>query len=91
MTPPSKPDKSVPEIVTLRDIYKLADDTKDQVTALTVEVRQLREAHYDQKQENRRIWTAINGVRNRMYVLVGGMAVVTFMVTNWSTISGIME
>lgn len=84
------PGNDEPQIVGLRDIYNATRETGDKVTVLVVEVGKLNDNQEEQKEENRRLWAAVNGVKMRMYTYGGAIAVITFLVANLGTFSGIV-
>lgn len=79
-----------PPVVGLRDVYNATRATQDTVTVLVVRVEQAVAAVEDQREENRRIWTAIGDLRKRMYVYSGAIAVVVFILSNAASLGGIL-
>lgn len=75
-----------PEIVTVRDVYMQGSQTKDQVTALTVEVRTLCEKMTDDRKEFRKLRGRVRKTELKVYGFTTVIVAFSFVVSNWQNL-----
>lgn len=80
-----------PTVIGLRDVYDATRETGDKVTVLVVTVDRMVGEIDNQRDENRRIWNAIGGLRKQMYIYSGAIAVLVFVLSNAATLSGMLS
>lgn len=80
-----------PEIVTLRDIYQQGQDNTRRLERLTGQVESLADDVKEDREERKGLKERVRALEIRVYSLGAGVVVISFLIANWSALTGMLS